>query len=191
MNPVIIGIDGGLASTGICAMQLGDPFPNEQRYADVVLDMETFETEKSNKKLNVRASEDTVARARVLYDNLNRFLDCWPGQVRAICMETLSLPRNAGASAKIGVALGVIVATAEQRRLAIVQAAPMIVKRAVCHKGTASKEEVIAAVKTLHHETVPMLDAMTKGRREHSADAVAIVRACFDSEIIRLIRGEA
>ena len=180
--PTLIGIDGGLATTGVAVVQLYGGAP-------IVRRLDVFETEKSDKKLNVRGSEDTVSRARVLLENLEGVYEECGGDV--LCMETLSLPRNAGSSAKIGVALGVVVAFAQRHGMPIVQASPVLVKKAVCDKGTASKEEVIAAVRRLHPEADSRLDEFVKTNREHAADAVAVVRACFDSEVVRLLRGRA
>lgn len=187
MSAVLLGIDGGLATTGLAALRL-------EQGRETVLRFDVFETEKSDKKLHVGASEDTVARARVLLGNLERVLGDLnrDGDVpAALCMETLSLPRNAGSSAKIGVALGIVVAFAQRHGLPIVQASPVLVKKAVCGVGTASKDDVIKAVKRLYPETEAWFDGLNKGDREHAADAVAVIRACFASEVVQLLRSRA
>jgi len=174
----IVGIDGGLSHMGVALMH----FDSGARNSSVV-SMKTIETERSDKKRSVRESEDVVRRAREVWSWLE--LELYERDVRVVCMETLSLPRNAGSSAKIGVALGVVVAVAASKNLPIVQASPQEVKAKIARARNASKDDVELQVRQRYPSTAAFLDAMRKGDREHAADAVAVIHACLDSDVVR------
>jgi Holliday junction resolvasome RuvABC endonuclease subunit len=173
---MLIGIDGGLAHMGIATMDRGE-----------IVSLVVIETEKSEKKREVRGSEDIVRRAREVWDVLDTQMTRArrEGTGLVVCMETLSLPRNAGASAKIGVALGIVVGCAALRALPIVQASPQEVKKKIAGVRNASKDDVKTAVRRLYPSSSLLLDQMRKGDQEHAADAVAVIHACLDSDVVR------
>lgn len=135
-------------------------------------------TEKRSRKLAVRASGDNVRRARHLAQELEVALAC----------EAQSWPRNAGASAKVALASGVVCGLAELHGLPLVQASPQDVKRAVCGVKTASKDDVIGAIERRFPDVEwPKPNSVI----EHTADAVASVVACLDAEARRLAERSA
>lgn len=79
-------------------------------------------TEKANCKLDVRASDDNARRARELARALH--LAVAEHGPLANAAEAQFWPRNAGATAKVGMARGVLAAVAEQHGLPLVQASP-------------------------------------------------------------------
>lgn len=174
----ILGVDPGFSSIGL-SLTVMDPASGRLLAADTTV----ITTEKSHRKLEVRASEDNVRRAREIARALEGVIEAF--HPTALCCETQSWPRNAGAATKVAIAWGVIVALADRYRLPILQASPQDVKKAVCQRKDASKEDVIAAVEGLV-ENIVWPDR--KGDFEHAADATAVVIACAQSETMLAIR---
>jgi Holliday junction resolvasome RuvABC endonuclease subunit len=172
----VLGIDSGLATCGVAALDLAGSAPR-------LLDSGCFTSEPSKKKQGVRAADDLARRARELATYLETW--CKAYSPVAICLEAPSWPRNAGASAKMGAAFGVVYATAHRYGLPLVQAAPQDVKLELCRVKTASKDDVIGAIEQLHPRiTWPSQHTLW----EHVADAIGIVHACLDAEVIRMAR---
>ena len=179
MTPVVVGVDPGFATFGVSVVQL---LPDRER----VLDTAVLRTEKAHRKLTVRASEDNARRARELAFALSARLDRY--RPVAVCAETMSWPRNASSAAKVALGWGVLCALLDSRRIPLVQASPQDVKKAVTGRKDASKDEVVLAVEARYPEVEwPSQSTL----QEHAADAVAVVVACLDSEVIRLLRRSA
>lgn len=176
---IVLGIDGGFASLGLSVVDLQ---PDQER----LLDVWVVRTEKSAKKLGVRSGDDTARRARELAHHVE--LAITSRQPGALALEAPSWPRNAGVAAKIGVAFGVVFALAEKHHLPLVMASPQDVKLAVVGSKTATKDDVIAAVERRFPDvTWPS----TRSLWEHAADAVGVVVACLDSDVLRMARRAA
>lgn len=173
---IVLGVDPGFASMGFAAVAV-DPV------GDLANAVWVVRTEKSTKKGNVRASEDNVRRAMELSFRLEEAVANWAPL--AVAAETMSWPRNAGAAAKVALAWGVLCSVAKRHGLPLVQASPQQVKLAICGSKTASKEEVIAAVRKRWPE-LELPKQVTL--QEHAADAAAVVVACLDSEVLRMAR---
>ena len=173
---LIVGVDPGLATMGVVLMEL---FPDKE----IVRGATVFTTKPETKKRAVRASDDNVRRATYLYTQLSKRLDKY--EVNAICIEAQSWPRNASASAKVGISWGVIIAAAAERGLPMLQASPQAIKKALTGSNQASKLDVQAAVLTLYPG---MKLPKQKTLREHAADAVGAVVACFDSDVVKMVR---
>lgn len=178
---IVFGIDPGFASCGWATVQL---LPEGR---ERVVDAGVVRTEKSAKKRAVLASDDNHRRSVELFGALWRLVASQ--RVVAIAAESQSWPRNAGASAKVGMAWGVISAIAARLELPLVQASPQAVKRAICGRKDASKEDVLAALEQRYgvEQLEPIL-ALPKTQQEHPSDALAAAVACLDSEIVRMAR---
>jgi len=174
---VVLGIDPGFSSMGWALASV------EGKVVDVTL-AGVFRTDKDTKKTNTRSSEDNIRRAGLLHD-------CLCATIRGACprliaTETMSWPRNAGVVAKMGIAWGVIACAARQYNIPIVQASPMVLKRAVTGNGKASKEEMIAHIKArFPNLELPKQETL----QEHAADAAGSIIACLDSELMRFADG--
>jgi len=173
---IVLGLDPGFAALGLAAVDL-TPGAERVHRAWVV------RTEKAARKVEVRASDDNVRRAREIAAELERAAVEWDPV--ALVAEAQSWPRNAGASAKVGIAWGLVAALAERHGLPLVQASPQDVKRATCGAKTASKAEVIAAIEARFPDVVWPRQATLV---EHAADAVAVVLACLDSPVLAMAR---
>lgn len=184
---VVTGLDLGLAHCGWSDLML-------LRDGEEVQDLGVWVTEKSNKKQNVLSSDDDLRRARELavlmadhVDKVNPF---------ALVVEAKSLPRNASAACKIGMAWGVFATVAMSFHLPVVQASPQQVRKALGLAKNASKQDVKAMIlgqRDLIPERVreKFCATIPDTRREHPIDATAAVLACRESEILRLARGSA
>ncbi len=175
-GPLLLGIDPGFSKFGVAAVELGA--------TDRLLWAMTLTTEASPKKRAVLASDDNVRRARELTCGLQKLVALHKPE--ALCVESQSWPRNAGSSAKVGIAWGVIVAVAVAYSVPIVQASPQQVKKALTGKRNASKEEVQRGVEAYFGG---LIDWPTRKEDvEHAADAAAAVIACMPSETIQMAR---
>jgi len=173
---LVLGIDTGFSTMGLSLMEVSST-------REYVMGGRTLTTKKSAKKLNIRASDDNMRRAREIAVELRRRLDTY--DINAVCMEAQSWPRNASSSAKIGISWGIVAAVAEAKGLPVLQATPQAIKKALVGKNSASKDEIIAAI-TKRHPEIKWPKA--KGIHEHIADATGAVIACMDSDIIRMVR---
>ena len=178
-TPSIFAVDPGLATFGLTFLTV----PAD---GTALVDFVAFhESKKAAARLNLLASDDTAERARELYFFLDRaWIHATTGlremgpAPRAIFAEAQSWPRNAGASAKVGVAWGVLVAFAAEHDLPILQLSPQKVKRHLCGVQSASKKEVELEVRKRAHFTdddaEKTLASLAKSKHEHIYDAVAV-----------------
>lgn len=168
----VLGIDPGFSSLGWAVVEV-----TKTRFAPATCGV--LRTEKSAKKINVRGSEDNIRRAQFLYTDLFKLVA--ENDIKIICTETMSWPRNAGVVAKMGIAWGCIASIACQHGIPIIQASPMEIKRKVTGDGKASKERMIAEIKKYPNLIWPTQETL----HEHAADAVGAVIACRDSEMLQ------
>lgn len=180
---IVLGLDTGLATFGYALVELS-------RDGTITpLRMGVVRTEKDARKNTVLATEDNLRRARVVAGVLEELVSVH--RVRMLTAESMSLPRNASASAKIGMAWGIVAALSERYDLPLAQVSPQVLKKAVCPaiKG-ASKDEIQDALCARFHTTNlrALVAGLPKGMHEHPFDALGTIVACSDGEILRLAR---
>ena len=96
------------------------------------------------------------------------------------------------AAAKMAMCWGTLATLSVLRNLPIIQASPQEIKKTLCGKNNASKDDVEEAVKKRYGGTDIdlMLKAVAPSCREHAYDSIAaVVTALEKSEVIRAIRG--
>lgn len=184
----VLGVDPGFASIGWSVLRV-------YQSDEIPVAVGVIRTEKSSAKRKVRASEDNLERAKEIAAELRALIE--QHQIKLICAETMSYPRNSAAAAKMAMCWGVLAALAGEYDLPITQATPQEVKKAVTGKKDASKEEVQEGVKRLYPA---LAEAVTKNGGpyilrdvprslwEHPYDATAAVVACRESEVFLLAR---
>lgn len=175
----ILGIDPGFAALGCAVMEV-------TAGSERVLQVEVVRTEKSNRKAHVRAAEDQHRRACILAGVLHRLVAEY--RVVAFAVEAPSFGRGgngSGAAFKTGISWGVISTLALLLDLPVVQASPQDVKKALCGRKNASKEDVEGAIERRYPD---LSWPRAKDDREHVADAAGVVVACLDSEVVRALR---
>lgn len=181
----VLGVDPGLSMFGyalVCLRSGGED----------ILELGVIETKKSSNKRRVLASDDNLRRAREIVLGIRTV--CGSDVPKVICAESMSFPRNASSSAKIGMAWGVLAAISEFGQVPVVQASPQEVKKVVCGNKAASKVEVETALVLRYGEGTGIHSfrrRFAKGKHEHGFDALAAVVACLDSEVLRMARGMA
>lgn len=181
MNTVrcALGIDPGFASLGYAVVELG-------RASDRVSTMGVFETKKENNKRKVLAADDNLRRCNemvVFLDGLIRSRN-----VVCLCVESMSFPRNAAAAAKVAMCWGILASLATLRGLAISQASPQMLKKNLCGKRDASKEDVQAALTKEFPYLPTLVSSLAKSKHEHAFDALGAIVGVRDSDVLRLVR---
>ncbi len=174
MQHLLLGIDPGFASLGYA---LYDIVQGQFVSAGVV------RTKKDTRKSRL-VRDDNVCRYNELWAALENI---WPNGtdrvVHAVCSEGMSQPRNSGAAWKLALGWGAVLGIARSKGVPVFQVSPQALKKAVAGKPSASKNEVIGAVKALIH-TWPK----AKGLWEHQADAMAAVLALVDSPDLSVLK---
>lgn len=177
---LILGLDPGFANLGYAIVSAS---------GTSVKAMGLISTEKSNKKLNVRASDDNALRTREITRALVALKNY--GNIVAICAECMSFPRNSSAASKMSLAWGAIIAFAVlHAEIPIIQSSPQAIKKAVCGNKTASKEEVQSELRVRFSDEHldEHLHGLPPGSWEHPFDALGSVIAGFESETLQLLR---
>lgn len=170
MSTKIIGFDVGLAHCGIACVEVSAT-PTGFNFALVSADV--IVTEKRGSKVAMSTTADNVARMRELGDGLHDAMIPML-QSKLAVSESQSWPRNAGSSAKIGMAWGVVTTLLHTRHIPLYDVSPQAIKLAVCGNKSASKDDVISTVTAI----VGLMPAkIKKADREHACDAVAAVMA--------------
>lgn len=184
----VLGIDPGFANIGCAVLRLTPT-------SEVPVLMEVIRTSKSAAKRNVRASEDNLDRAKEITAELLRLIAAY--DIRLICAETMSFPRSSSSAAKMAMCWGVLAAVAHAHSIPVVQASPQEIKKVLCRKKDASKEEVQAALRERYpcmleagnaDVKTSILKDVPRSLWEHPYDAAAAVVACRESEIFLLAR---
>lgn len=187
-RPVVLGLDPGFASFGWCLYSLGPTAAEDQP-----LMLGVIRTEKSEKKRGVRSTDDNVERCRVLARELAAVVGL-VGAPMVICAEAMSFVRSSAVMAKVGMAWGCTVQAAETFGIPLLVATPQELKKSVCGRGDASKEDVQSALRQRYNLSA-FCDSTGKpfGKSlvEHPADALGAIVACLDTNPIRMARGVA
>ena len=120
----------------------------------------------------VKASPKNAFSQRLLtiYDGVAEVIDRFEPDTLAI--EEAFYAKNASVAIKLGQVRGVILVLAEQRRLAIAEYAPRLIKQTVVGYGNAEKQQVGMMVKVL-------LKLKTVPTPHDAADALAIAICHF------------
>jgi crossover junction endodeoxyribonuclease RuvC len=180
MSTLLLGLDPGFADFGFALLDVSG---SETKF----LRMGVLRT-KPDPRREVYACDDNVRRARSIHRGLVEIFDA--GELVAICAESQSWPRNAGAATKVAMAWGVIASRAEARSIPIIQVSPQAVRRALGLGHGAGKRDIQEAVREhLDGDCRALFEGqlarIPKGAHEHPVDALAAAIACLDSEPVR------
>lgn len=184
----ILGCDPGFASFGFSVARL-------LREAEEFVETDVIRTEKSVKKLNVKAADDNFRRGQIIAARLDEVVKKY--EPLAVTAEAASWPRNAGATAKVALAWGVLIYLCYQYRLPMVQASPQEIKKTLCDDKTASKEDIRRAIEARYpdqfnefkHRFQAKKPPNPNGQWEHGFDAAGSVVTCLDTDVLRMARG--
>lgn len=192
--------DPGFAHFGVAVVELRGPGGVLRPVYGTVI-----ETEKTQQKRGVYAADDNFRRMRELFSALSRIAEQY--NVSIAVHESVSMPRNASAAAKIAASVGVLASMCEMRGIPTVQSSPQAIKKAVCGASSASKREVAEALcarwaistkavrKTRCKNPLPRAQfidtAVRDGDVEHVWDALASVVAAQSSDVVRALVSRA
>lgn len=174
---VLMGIDPGLASTGIAVVRFdGVPW---------IQDIHVLHTEKSDKKRNLRQADDLAERCRVIHAHLDQVILNYKPQL--LCVEASAMPfgrSRFSVVAALGRVRGLIDALADQHRLCIIEETPQAVRKMLCGKAKVSEEEITQSLE----RTFPQAKSFWPTRKsdhEHAIDALSTVVAGLQSPLFR------
>jgi Holliday junction resolvasome RuvABC endonuclease subunit len=176
----VLGIDPGFASLGWALVE-----PEALK----LIDCGVFRTESHRTRgKRVLASDDNFRRAKEIasWFDADRFKD-----VRLVCAEAMSFPRNASTSSKLGLCWGALAAICHVRRIPLVQHSPKKIKKAVC--GTSSVKDAVLneALDKAYPGTGTLIatNITATTQQQHAWDALGAVHAARDSELFVMLRG--
>lgn len=170
----VLGIDPGFASCGYALIHVGTT-------GETVVELGVLRTEKSAAKRQVLATDDNVRRTRELARPLTELVQ----RADVVCAESMSFPRNASAAGKMCLCWGLLVGLVFARDLPLLEASPQEIKKRICGRRDASKEEL---ERELVRRYEPLPPEVPASLREHAYDALGAAVACLDSDVIRLAR---
>jgi crossover junction endodeoxyribonuclease RuvC len=146
---LVIGVDPGMASTGIAAVVANGSDRSVAQAATI------------RTAADLPEAERVLALHRALGEALDQH------RPEAVAVESLMWGRNAGSAMAVARASGVILLAAAQRGIPVHEYAPLEVKMAVTGNGSAAKQDVRRALERLHGlNDVPS--------QPDAADAVAV-----------------
>jgi crossover junction endodeoxyribonuclease RuvC len=173
---IVLGIDPSFCATGLAAIGLS---PTGER----ILETGVIRTAPQHKKRHILVGDDDARRVTEIAQGI----DAWIRKYApvAIVVEAPAGSKHARAARALALSVGTVITTAVLRGIPLVQVQPLDVKRAVCGRKNAAKEEMIAAVEQRFPEVKWPSPASVV---EHAADAIGAVLAGEDSPVIQMAR---
>jgi Holliday junction resolvasome RuvABC endonuclease subunit len=177
----VMGFDPGFASFGVAVVELG---PDMEK----PIFMGVIRTKKSTKRQKMLATEDNFDRVQIIVEELSKLVLQY--DLVALSAESMSFPRNASSSAKVGMTWGVIAALSIQHQFPVFQCTPQQLKIKLTGSRKASKTEVADALRLRYPNTdfEDLLKFLPMGEHEHAWDALASVVVCLDAEPVKMVR---
>lgn len=149
-------------------------------------------TKKTDKKRGVLVMDDNFRCAREIASELNMLIEQW--RPRLVCFEAASPPQNARTGHQLGLAYGVLAAIVElvasERGLPVVSPSPQQIKKVLCGKRSASKEELTEAcwsrLTKIDEGVIDWFeDQVPASQRNHAWDSVGALFASLNSDVLR------
>jgi len=185
VTPVIFAIDPVLAYMGLAIVDA-----STRRLVDADL----FVSKKADSSRQVFASSDTMHRAAKAYEFLKMHLKASRERgekVVLVAHESISLPRNAGSSSKIGLSFGVVASFSAELDLPLFEISPIKIKKGFANYDN-SKDDVCAGViRSEGFEHLPEIfkaRGIAKSYQNHVSDAAAVGIAACETPVARMLR---
>ncbi|MCK4554415.1 crossover junction endodeoxyribonuclease RuvC [Candidatus Parcubacteria bacterium] len=154
---LILGIDPGIADTGYGIIQNGKSGNLSCLYYG---------------SIKTKAKTEMAGRLEIINKELGRIIKKYKPNLMAV--EQLFFCKNVKTALVVGQARGVIIFTAKQNKIPIVEFTPLQVKQAVAAYGQASKSQVQKMVKLI-------LNLKELPKPDDAADALAIAICAVNS----------
>lgn len=177
---MIMGVDPGLASTGVAILEKS---PNQK---PICLELNVVRTKKADKKdrRGLRVTADDSRRLREVWNGLADMAQKW--QPQALAFEVYSPYRAQGGSAwKAARIEGAVQMFGLERGMLVLPFLPQDLKRGFCGRASASKEAVLDAMCFKVENLEQMVQTFSKTLREHVADAAGHAYLAFE-EVYRM-----
>lgn len=170
---------------------LGWGVVRRQRNVDTVLEMGVVKTQKAKKKQRILANEDNFMRGRQSAEKIVTLVRHY--NVDLITFEAFSVPMKASKSnlIKIGMPYGMLIMLSVMRDLAVVMSTPQHIKKKICGRINASKEEVRDVMLEMfgtHPGVLAFIEEVAPGSREHGWDSLAAYVAAEDSDVMKALK---
>lgn len=181
MSPILC-VDVGLANIGAVVIDPGMRIDLGIPYHEII-EFAYFQTEKIDKKLRYRHSDDKGRRvqecARFYHDIVIRH-----GIKRAAAELPSGGAPNSQAATDLAYASATFLAVMETLGVAVEFYSPNEVKSAAAGRSMATKDQVMSAVAAIYPKIIDRYP--TKGKREHVSDAVGVYLAARHGNLFRL-----
>lgn len=165
----VLAVDAGVANIGCAVMEriIDNPIGEIGWYpAELVL----IETEANPRKQKIRAADVDMDRVMEATRQLSGIIRLH--EIRRMCVEVPSGAQSAAAMKYLSMAGSIAACTAAHFDLYVEWYSPQDVRRTLCGKSSASKEEAAAIAEAAYPQVVEKFPQ--KGRREHVNDAIAL-----------------
>ena len=164
---MILGYDPGLAAAGAVVYD-----PDFGKFVASY----PLKTKKDSGPKKVYSSDDFVRRCREQAAGLWQIVHCF--DATAICSEAASWPRHFAGIKSIAAGVAVTVAIAEcHGHIPVYTMQPQAIKKAICGKVSATKDEVQAVLEKRYPELIDMITGDAKVRSDQWDAAAAVVAA--------------
>lgn len=178
---IVLGVDPGYANFGWA-------LANVTKDGIEPLCVGVLTTEKSPKKNRVLASDDEFRRSKELYEGLIGLIV--RNDVKLICAEGMSSPRNAVTVRMLGYAWGVLASICSQLGIPMVQVSPNQLKKKLCGRVSTTDAELHAEITERYPQMATLIMSVTvKSKREHAYDATIAIEVCKNSEPFVMLKG--
>lgn len=177
---MVMGVDPGLASTGIAILE------KRANQKPVCLELNVVRTKKADKKdrRGLRVTADDSRRLREIWNGLAAMTQAW--QPQALAFEVYSPYRAQGGTAwKAARIEGAVQMFGLEREMLVLPFLPQDLKRGFCGRVNASKEDVQNALAAKVENLDQMVNRFSKTLREHVTDAAGHAYLAFE-EIFRM-----
>jgi Holliday junction resolvasome RuvABC endonuclease subunit len=156
----VIGCDPGFASVGLAAVDL-------TQSSSKILAIDLIETKPSHKKLRLAVPDDDSRRLAEIEDRIMAFFCAHNPAV--VAMEDPPWGKSAKAVKSCALMWGACHGISRQRGVYVINLGAQLIKRTITGSNSASKEEVLDALKKRHPDFKGWPDKLAF---EHVADAV-------------------
>jgi len=161
---------------------------------EFVAEMNVIRTKKASKKLRILANEDNFMRMRYIAERLIAVIEDY--KIDAMTFEAFSIPMKASKSnlVKIGMPYTIISTLSVVYDLAVVMSTPQHIKKAICGRINASKEEVEIEVLNQYGKLPAVrafMESVPETLHNHGWDALAAYIASDASDVMKALKKRA
>jgi Holliday junction resolvasome RuvABC endonuclease subunit len=175
MGPIVIGLDPGLRTFGMAAVELG--------LRRRLLDMRSFYAPASKK---LSKTVDRCHRTLHLGDEIADFVDQWP-RVALACIEASWLTQGHTAVISLAIGFGTTVTVLGSRGIPMLFCTPASMKKAVTGDSGASDIRIRRCLGIKYPNARVLTRRLSKQKCQHPYEGLGAVETIVDSKAARAI----